>query len=189
MPKGVKLILLLLILSCSTIAQTFQLGVRAEMFMWTKLDKPNGTEYYMLPLPTAFMLNAGVSFNKYLNFDLRVGPELITEDLLGMKYGLIFKSFPIKDWFYFLGGLELHQNAASEAISTGSYNSVLKLGAIGIGFIATKALSFEFAFLKTLGDNAYTYGKGLQFIGSPIKIPANKIDYTIKFGIGFNWQL
>ncbi len=184
-----KVLSVLVFLGLPIWGQSINLGIRTEMFLLTKLDKPDRTEYYMLPLPTAFMLNAGVQFNKYFNIDLRVGPELIAEDLLGIKYALLFKSLPFKDWFYLLGGLEFHLNAASETNTWGTFNSVIKFGAIGIGFIATKLLSFEFAFLKTFGDNTYTYGKGLQFSGAPIKIPANKIDYTIKFGIGLNWEL
>lgn len=187
MSKYRFLIFIFIALSCRIFAQDYQLGFRYEVNMLNiSTDIPIHRNTFT---PDALELNTAYFPCKGLGLEVRLGADFFQEYYTGFEYGLLVKYFISNQTpnYYLLGGVMFHRNLADGGGTFSVQEQTLTLPAIGIGMNPAGAFNLEMLF---------QYGMNRTIAGDWVPINAfqvihyqTKLNWVLKFGIGFSWSL
>jgi len=141
-----------------------------------------GFNYSWFPVPSEVHL--GFTYYPLNNFGLsaRAGIVYFGDEFTGMEYSILGKYF-IFPSVYFMGNYTIHLNNDGGGNTKKWYDVTVHLPGFGAGYKASELISLELLFLKPNDIIIESYIEPDNFRKNI------KLDWMIKFGVGFNWQL
>ncbi len=187
-----KIILFLIILSSTIIAQKLELGFRAE---WNglKLNIANEEDDFVYNdhLPSSFQGLVGFYLTDNIVLQPRIGAEVYIANFAGMEYSL-FLNYKFKKQIYAIAGIIRHStiadwNSGSRDDTIGTHQKRYNIPAFGFGFIPYKGWTIELMYLEA-GNVEISYMANVNDEGKYLgKKPHGYLNWAVKLSVGYTW--
>jgi hypothetical protein len=177
----------ILLLNTIVKSQDVELGFRIESLgLYKSYSNFKTANFTYNPFPSCFQLTLALYPVKRISIEGRFGGEFFYDDYSGAEYGIFVKYF-ISSPIYLTGGVAGHSNdGGSGSNYDHSFTTSIIMPAIGFGIkpfnhVGIEAL-FQLANKKEIASHLY-------FTGSDAISYKQKVDWLVKLGFAFGWNL